>query len=162
MKKLTIIYASNGLNKKLSNSIREEAEKLKFDTNEISLVDLNLPLYSTEAEESGIPDTAKELADNLAKSDCHIFVAPEYNGSIPPTLNNAIAWISRSSKDWRSSFNGKPTLIATHSGGGGAHVLMSMRQQLSYVGANVIGRQLITNFSKPLNLDSLVACLKQL
>jgi hypothetical protein len=37
-----------------------------------------------------------------------------------------------------------------------------MRQQLSYLGANVIGRQLHTNYSKELSADSLNGCLSQL
>jgi len=162
MKRLIVLTATNGNNKKLAEVILSEAKEKGFDGECISLVDLNLPLYSTEAEEKGIPEKAKELADKLMNSNSIALVAPEYNGSIPPCVNNAIAWISRSGEDWRSSFNGKSALIATHSGGGGTHALMSMRQQLSYLGVNVLGRQLLTSYSKELNVESLRDCLNQL
>ena len=119
-------------------------------------------MYSEVEEEKGIPQKAKELSDSLSNSEGLIFIAPEYNGSVPPCLNNAICWISRSGKNWREAFNGKTTLIATLSGGGGHHVLMAMRQQLSFLGANVLGRQLLTNYNKELNVDSLNECLAQM
>jgi NAD(P)H-dependent FMN reductase len=137
---------------------------LKGRGEEVSIVDLpnlELPLYSPLTEEK-VPAQALKLAEKLINSKALIFVAPEYNGAVPPVLNNAIAWISRTGKDWRNAFNGKPAVIATHSGGGGAHVLMAMRSQLSFIGMNVIGRQILTNFGKELNEDSMVAVLDQI
>ncbi|MGB0454470.1 MAG: NADPH-dependent FMN reductase [Bacteriovoracaceae bacterium] len=162
MKKLVVLVASMGKNVELGNKVIEVAKSKNFETSLVNLVELGLPLYSTLEEENGIPEKAINLANQLADSDGIAVIAPEYNGSIPPVLNNSIAWISRSSKDWRNSFNAKPTFIGTHSGGGGAYVLMAMRQQLSYLGANVIGRQLLTNFGKELNIESLESCLDQL
>ena len=161
MKKITILTASQGKNSELGKKILEIAEK-DFKCKFVDLVDLNLPLYSEAEEEKGIPQKAKELSDSLSNSEGLVFIAPEYNGSVPPCLNNAICWISRSGKTWREAFNGKTTLIATHSGGGGHHVLMAMRQQLSFLGANVLGRQLLTNYNKELNVDSLNECLAQM
>lgn len=162
MKKIIILVASTGNNLKLSQTISEVANTSNFLCEIINLVELSLPLYSTAEEEKGIPSKAKELSKILKLSDAIVAIAPEYNGSLPPCLNNAICWISRTGKDWREAFNGKPTLIATHSGGGGTHVLMAMRQQFSYLGANVLGRELLTTNNKKLNLDSLNKCLKQL
>ena len=161
MKKITILTASQGKNAELGQKIKEIAEK-KFNCELIDLVELNLPLYSEAEEEKGVPKNAKDLSFSLSSSEGLIVIAPEYNGSFPPSLNNAICWISRSGKDWREAFNEKTTLIATHSGGGGQHVLMAMRQQLSFLGANVLGRQLLTNYNKELNIDSLHQCLAQM
>ena len=161
MKKITILTASQGKNAELGQKIKEVAEK-NFKCELVDLVELNLPLYSEDKEEKGIPKKAKDLSDSLSESEGLVFIAPEYNGSVPPSLNNAICWISRSGKNWREAFNGKTTLIATHSGGGGHHVLMAMRQQLSFLGANVLGRQLLTNYNKELNIDSLNQCLAQM
>ena len=88
--------------------------------------------------------------------------APEYNGSIPPVLNNAIAWLSVLDDDFRSLFNGRPIAIGTHSGGGGMEVLISMRIQLTHLGAEVIGRQLLSNFSKPAKDESIDDVVKRL
>ncbi|BAQ64337.1 possible reductase [Geminocystis sp. NIES-3709] len=129
----------------------------------IDLVEEELPLYTPKIQaQQGIPDKVKELAQTLLNTDGMIFVAPEYNGGIPPTLNNAIAWLSVSGDDWRRCFNGKPAMVATYSGGGGQYVLLAMRSQLSYIGMNVVGRQIITNASKPFSIDSAKEVVKQL
>ena len=74
---------------------------------------------------------------------------PEYNGSIPPVLTSAIAWLSVQGDDFRTLFNGRPVAMATHSGGGGYTVLTALRLQLAHLGAHVVGRQLVSNKSQP-------------
>ena len=162
MNNITILVASNGHNLKLAKVVDKEIKDLGKNSEIVALVDLNLPLYSSEEQAKAIPEEVSKLTQKLADSDSLVVIAPEYNGLIPPVLNNAIAWMSVAEKDWRKAFNSKPTLIATFSGGGGLHALMAMRQQLSYIGANVLGRQLHTNFGKEVNTDSLRECLKQL
>ncbi|TDJ08100.1 MAG: NADPH-dependent oxidoreductase [Deltaproteobacteria bacterium] len=142
------------LAKKFQEYLGEKAEIM-------DLVALELPLYSSITE-GNLPGKVKDLTQKLIASKAMVFVAPEYNGLIPPVLNNAIAWVSRTGDNWRLAFNDKSAVIATHSGGGGAHVLIAMRQQLSYLGMNVIGRQILTNFGKPLNTDSMASVLDQL
>lgn len=161
MSNLTILVASKGKNVELGEMIKKSATEKGFNADVINLIDLGLPLYSSIEEEKGIPEKAISLTKTLSEAKAMVVVSPEYNGSMAPAVNNAIAWISRSTEDWREAFNGKPTIIATHSGGGGAHVLMALRQQLSYLGANVIGRQLLTNYGKELNIESLESCLDQ-
>lgn len=162
MKKIVILLCSEGENKKLAQKLAEEITSQNEEHDIISLANLELPLYTTEEEKKAIPQAAKDLSSSLQKCRAMIVVAPEYNGGIPPVLNNAIAWVSRSGDDWREAFNGKMALVATHSGGGGLHALMSMRQQLSYIGVNVLGRQIHTHYKKPLNLESAKACIAQL
>lgn len=159
--KLVVLVASKGKNAELGDVVKKTADAKGFSAEIINLVDLNLPLYSSVEEEKGIPEKALELTNKLTEAKAMVVISPEYNGSMAPTINNSIAWISRSTEDWRGAFNGKPAIIATHSGGGGAHVLMAMRQQLSYLGSNVIGRQLLTNYGKELNIESLESCLDQ-
>jgi chromate reductase len=153
-----VFAASNNKNLELANNISKALEGSEV----IDLVSLDLPLYTPVAEKKEIPGKARELADKLISAKGAIFVAPEYNGSLPPTLNNAIAWISRTGENWREAFNGKAAVIATHSGSGGIHVLTAMRQQLSYIGMNVVGRQLHTHYSKALSEDTLEAVIKEL
>ena len=156
---LKILAASEGKNLELSTRLASIATELGFNVNVINLVELDLPLYHSREESGGVPTKVIELANELISASAYIIVAPEYNGLIPPVLNNSIAWISRSSDNWREAFNGKVCAIATHSGGGGAHALTAMRQQLSYIGSIVLGRQLLTNFNKPLNEESAVDIL---
>jgi chromate reductase len=160
--KIVILSASQGKNLELSHTLKDLALEAGAEVHVVDLVELDLPLYNTKTEEGGVPEKAKELAQILIASDSFIVNAPEYNGSFPPSLNNAISWISRSGDDWRAAFNNKPCLIGTHSGGGGMNVLTAMRMQLSYIGTNVLGRTLLTNFNKPLNLDSAKECIKNL
>jgi NAD(P)H-dependent FMN reductase len=91
-----------------------------------------------------------------------IVVAPEYNGVMPPVLNNAISWVSVSTDDWRLAFNEKIVALATHSGGGGAKGLQAMRIQFQHMGANVLSREILTTYEKPLNEEAANNILDQL
>ena len=102
------------------------------------------------------PDIS-EMVSDMTQSDAWVVIAPEYNGSMPPTLNNALAWMS-TSMDWKSFrtlCTGKPVGLATHSGGGGANVIMAMRQQFSYIGADVIGRTCMSGRDKEANPETI-------
>jgi NAD(P)H-dependent FMN reductase len=94
-----------------------------------------------------------------------VICAPEYNGSIPPVLTSAIAWLSVQGDDFRLLFNGRPIAIASHSGGGGVEVLTALRIQLAHLGAHVVGRQLVATRARPAaddSIDDIVARLAQL
>ena len=60
-------------------------------------------------------------------------------------------------------FNGKPAAVATYSGGGGQKACTEgiMRLQLSHLGCNVVGRELLTNKAKPLNEEAARTVLGQ-
>ena len=91
-----------------------------------------------------------------------VICAPEYNGSIPPVLTSAIAWLSVQGSDFRALFNGRPVVIATHSGGGGTTVMTALRLQLAHLGAHVVGRQLVSNKNQPAQDDSIADLLARL
>jgi chromate reductase, NAD(P)H dehydrogenase (quinone) len=152
MFKIGILVASSGNNMKLALKLQELAIEQGSKVELIDLVDLNLPLYSTKEEEkNGVPTQVKELASKILDLKAFIIIAPEYNGVIPPVLNNAMAWTSRSTKDWRDAFNEKAVGLATHSGGGGTKGLQAMRMMFQHLGANVIAREILTTYEKPLN-----------
>ena len=53
-------------------------------------------------------------------------------------------------------------MIATHSGSGGYHVLMALRIHMAYLGALVVGRQLVSNQNSPAkdsSIDDLITRL---
>lgn len=162
MKNILVVAASNQNNLELAKFFVEEIKAQGAEAMLVDLVEEDLPLYTPKNEAEGVPVQATELAKKMENIDGMVFTAPEYNGSIPPTLNNFIAWISRTGKTWREVFNEKKAVIATHSGSGGVNVLNAMRQQLSYVGMNVIGRQIHTHMKKELSKDSLQNVVKQL
>ena len=163
MSKIGILVASANNNRKLGDKLKELATIENVETEVINLVDLNLPLYSTvEEEKNGIPNTAKELANKILALKAFIIVAPEYNGVMPPVLNNAMAWTSRATESWRDAFNEKILGLATHSGGGGQKGLQAMRIQFQHLGANILARELLTTYEKPLNEESAKLMIKQL
>ena len=152
MSKIGILVASSNNNLKLAQKFEELANELNIQTQLINLVDLNLPLYSTvEEEKNGLPQAAKELAEKILALNAFIVVAPEYNGVMPPVLNNAMAWTSRSTDSWRDAFNEKVIGLATHSGGGGAKGLQAMRMQFQHLGANILAREILTTYGKELD-----------
>ncbi|MBC76039.1 MAG: NADPH-dependent FMN reductase [Halobacteriovoraceae bacterium] len=152
MSDVVILAGSNNKNLELANEFEKHFTAKSVKSTVLDLVSLNLPLYTPTEEVRGIPKAVlqyKELMDN-AKG--FVFVVPEYNGGVPPVVTNFIAWISRSGdQDWRSTFNAKPAGIASFSGSGGVQALVSLRTQLSYIGLNVIGRQVRATFKEGLN-----------
>lgn len=154
MSQITIISATSGNNLKLAATLDDIAKSKGAKTNFVNLEDMNLPLYTPSAEEDGIPKDARKLAEILIASGGMVLLAPEYNGSIPPIMSNAINWVSRTGDDWRGAFNNKFAVVGTHSGGGGLKVCQAMRQQLEHIGCNVLARNVVTNFQKELNPES--------
>ena len=160
---ISIIAASNNKNLELAYQLDKIVQQMGHNTRVIDLVAQDIPLYTPKHQsEKGVPEQIQELASIFLETDAMIFVAPEYNGGIPPVLTSAIAWLSVKGDDWRGYFNGKSAALATHSGGNGNHVIEAMRSQFSYIGMNLVGRSIVTNGQKPLSLDSAQQVIKQL
>ena len=109
-----------------------------------------------------MPNGVQPLQQQLRAAPRWVICAPEYNGSIPPVLTNAIAWLSVQGDDFRSLFNGRPIAMASFSGGGGMELLVSLRIQLTHLGAQVVGRQLLSNYSKAAKDDSIADLVQRL
>ena len=158
-----VITASNGENLKLAQRFQTSARSLGQKADVLDLTTLDLPLFTPTAQATqGIPTAIAPLQQLLATTPRWVICAPEYNGSIPPCLSNAIAWLSVQGDDFRGLFNGRPIAMATHSGGGGMEALISMRIQLTHLGAEVVGRQLLSNYAKPAKDDSIEDLLQRL
>lgn len=54
-----------------------------------------LPYYNEDIDVDPVPEPVQALRDAAAQADATLIVTPEYNGSIPGVLKNAIDWISR-------------------------------------------------------------------
>lgn len=160
--KICIITASNGKNLELAQSFKSHLENKGQEVSFINVVDLDLPLYSPNAAK--IHNSVNVIAPfkNDLSADAFIFVAPEYNGSTPPTFSNFLSWVSTSTKDWRETFNRKTALIASASAGSGLHVLAAMRMQLGFIGMNVLGRQVASTMSKPFIHEELEKIIDEL
>jgi chromate reductase len=83
-----------------------------------------IPLYDGDLEEKeGLPASVSGLKDRIADADGLIIATPEYNGSMPGVLKNAIDWLSRPPKDSGRVFGGKALALMGATPGGGGTVL---------------------------------------
>ena len=157
-----VIAASNGYNLQLAERFAAAARQQGHSAAVIDLTTIDLPLFTPRAQVAGKPKMLAALEAQLAASPRWVICSPEYNGSIPPVLTSAIAWLSVQGSDFRALFNRRPVVIATHSGGAGYGVLTAMRLQLSHLGAYVVGRQLSSNSDHPAMDDSITDIVTQL
>jgi chromate reductase, NAD(P)H dehydrogenase (quinone) len=146
---LLVIAASNGHNLRLAERFAAEARRQGQRAAVLDLTTLALPLFTPQAQVADHPAAVAALNGQLGAAPRWVICAPEYNGSIPPVLTSAIAWLSVQGDDFRELFNGRPIAIATHSGGGGHTVMAALRLQLAHLGAVVVGRQLVSNATAP-------------
>src|ERR1700744_3355694 len=83
-------------NRKAVEIAAEGARKAGAAVRMLSLLDFDLPLYDADKEEAeGLPQSVAALRNICIAADGYLIAAPEYNGSLPALLKNAIDWISR-------------------------------------------------------------------
>jgi NAD(P)H-dependent FMN reductase len=133
-------------NKKLIQAAAEMARQKGAKVTLIDLSDYSMPFYDADLEtKQGLPAHAKKLRDLMLQNDVLMIASPEYNGSIPGILKNAIDWTSRDEKGQFSSdpYKGKKIAImsASPGKGGGARALVHLRAILQGVGGDVVGTQ---------------------
>lgn len=132
---------------KLADSCMKELLRLEADVTRISLIDYPLPLIDEDLErEQGIPENAVKLARLFAAHDGFFIATPEYNGSMPPLLKNAIDWVSRVSRDGErplKPYAGKVAAIGSSSTGvfAGIRAIGHLRAILSHIGVQVVSEQ---------------------
>ncbi len=71
-----------------------------------------LPFYNEDidnADDGGVPEPVAALREAAARADAALVVTPEYNGSIPGVLKNAIDWLSRPFGN--GALKGKPLAV---------------------------------------------------
>ena len=162
-KEIIIISASCGKNLELSQIFLEKSSEMKISSEILDLTTLDIPLFNPRIHSSeNIPVKILKIKEKLFATEKWIICAPEYNGSIPPILTNFIAWLSISGDDFRDLFNGQPIAIATFSGGVGLELLTSLRIQLVHLGSQVLGRQLFSSFSKPIDSKTIEDIIQRL
>jgi len=163
MKKIVIISATSGQNYTLSKDIYSLLKELKVSIEIINLEKYDIPLFTAANYDTMKSDVGK-IIDNIVSalvgSDGIVICAPEYNGNIPPIVNNMIAWISVSTSNWRDGFINKISLVASNSGGAANKYNISMKNQLEHLGSVVYPRFICVNDNNPLNIKSVKKILK--
>jgi chromate reductase len=100
-----------------------------------------LPHFNEDVELEQLRAVA-ELRDALRSADGVLMATPEYNGSIPGALKNAVDWASRPPGD--GALRGVPVAVIGASTGifGAVWAQAELRKVLDHVGAQVIDREL--------------------
>jgi len=81
----------------LNRRIAEKLQELAPSGVEIEIAENlhDLPFYNEDLDGENVPATAAALRDRVVAADRVLAVTPEYNGTMPAVLNNAIDWLSR-------------------------------------------------------------------
>jgi chromate reductase len=101
-----------------------------------------LPAYDEDLDATAPPPAVESLRRAIAGADCVIIATPEYNGSVPGALKNALDWASRPWPD--NGLRGKPVCVvgASTSLFGAVWAQAEVRKVLTTIGAAVIDREL--------------------
>lgn len=97
-----------------------------------------LPFYNEDVDGDDVAEPVRALRDVAAKANATLVVTPEYNGSIPGVLKNAIDWLSR---PWgNSALKDKPAAVVGAALGqyGGVWAHDETRKSFGIAGPRVI------------------------
>ncbi|WP_028655902.1 NAD(P)H-dependent oxidoreductase [Nocardioides sp. J54] len=84
---------ADSVNRKIAEILRDEApEGVTLDI--VDGLD-QVPFYNEDIDGENAPAAAAALRERVATADRVLAVTPEYNGTMPAVLNNAIDWLSR-------------------------------------------------------------------
>jgi chromate reductase len=96
-----------------------------------------LPLFDADLE-TVEPEPVRDLRERIARADAVLFVTPEYNGSIPAALKNAVDWASRP-RGAAALLNKKVAVAGASTGQYGAlWAQRDLRRVLGIAGARVV------------------------
>ena len=100
-----------------------------------------LPLYDEDLE-ADAPETVRRLREDWAAADAILFATPEYNGSVPGGLKNAIDWASR--PRLQAVLRNKPVAVVGASTGqfGALWAQQDLKRILGIAGARVVGTEI--------------------
>jgi NAD(P)H-dependent FMN reductase len=97
-----------------------------------------LPFYNEDIDNGDVPEAVAALRAVAADADATLVVTPEYNGSIPGVLKNAIDWLSRPFGN--SALKEKPLAVVGAAGGryGGVWAHDETRKSFGVAGPRVV------------------------
>tara|TARA_B100000809_G_scaffold91232_1_gene89750 strand:+ start:422 stop:1390 length:969 start_codon:yes stop_codon:yes gene_type:complete len=148
----------NSINEKLVQSIIS-----KYPDQSIKFIDLkrfDVPIYSQNIEQHGIPKPIKILFQLFAETDAFIIASPEHNGLPSAFLKNTIDWLSRINQKF---LNEKPILLLSASPGpaGGKTHLQILEKLMLQWGALFVEQYSLGSFDQNLDKVGLVITNQQ-
>lgn len=99
----------------------------------------DLPFYNEDIDvEGSVPAAAVRLREAAGSADAFLAFAPEYNGTMPAVLKNAIDWLSR--PYGAGAFAGKPVAVIGTAFGqyGGVWAQDEARKAIGVAGGKVV------------------------
>jgi chromate reductase, NAD(P)H dehydrogenase (quinone) len=103
----------------------------------------DLPAYDADIDTPETePESVARLREAIAQADGVLIATPEFNGSIPGALKNALDWASRPFPD--NAMRGKPVAVVGASTGlfGAVWAQAETRKVLGIIGADVLDGEL--------------------
>jgi chromate reductase, NAD(P)H dehydrogenase (quinone) len=114
----------------------------------------DLPLYDQDLDAHDVPASVTRLREAWAGADAILFATPEFNGSVPGGLKNAVDWASRPRLE--AALTGKTVAVVGASPGqfGAMWAQADLRKILGIAGARVVGDELpVTRVHEKLAAD---------
>jgi chromate reductase, NAD(P)H dehydrogenase (quinone) len=101
-----------------------------------------LPVYDQDLDNDDVPESVRRLRADWRAADAILFATPEFNGSVPGGLKNAVDWASRPRGDAPLA-NKTVSVIGASTGQFGAMwAQQDLRRILGIAGARVVGEEL--------------------
>ena len=143
----------HALSKRVLKIAIKGAEKAGAEVTYVDLRDYPMPIYNLdEHEKKGFDEKALAFQALLTQHDGFLIASPEYNGSLPAALKNAIDWASRPSDKYPRSavFSGKFAAMMSSSPGslGGVRSLSHLRGVLTSISVNVLPQEIAVPFAE--------------
>jgi len=98
----------------------------------------DLPIYDQDLE-ADVPESVRRLREDWGSADAILFATPEYNGSVPGGLKNAVDWASRPTGN--AALRNQTIAVVGASQGqfGALWAQQDLRRILGIAGARVVG-----------------------
>ncbi|MER7186730.1 NAD(P)H-dependent oxidoreductase [Streptomyces sp. NPDC059627] len=124
-----------------NRQLAEAAVKLAPEGAEVEVFEglADIPFYNEDIDVAdSLPAAAAKLREAAQAADAFLLFSPEYNGTIPAVLKNAIDWLSR--PYGASTFGGKPVAVIGTAYGqyGGVWAQDEARKAVGIAGGKVI------------------------
>ncbi|MGW3414384.1 NADPH-dependent FMN reductase [Streptomyces sp. NPDC000888] len=124
-----------------NRQLAEAAVKLAPEGAEVELFEglAEVPFYNEDIDvEGSVPAAAVRLREAAGRADAFLLFSPEYNGTIPAVLKNAIDWLSR--PYGAGAFTGKPAAVVGTAFGqfGGVWAQDEARKAVGIAGGTVL------------------------
>lgn len=138
------------INKALLRYALSLAEELEIEWADMN--DYEMPIYSIERNEEGVPEAAHAFKRKLDAADAIACALAEHNGAFTTAFKNLYDWTSRIDMN---VFGQKPMLVMSTSPGphGGATVLKLAVDTFPWFGGNIVSQFWLPSFGENFDME---------